>query len=287
MLASAAEFFFVAGWVAIKITGDHIPLFELLFARTAVSLCILIPLMKLRKDRFVAKAKGLMALRSVAGFSGMILVFYAVANMKIGDASTLSNTFPLFTAIIARIMLGETFDLKRFGFVIIGFAGVALMMKPGAGVFDLAAFAAIGCAVFSALAMVLVNKLHKTDSTMTIIFWFTAFSAVVSFPVMLTNFVVPSGYDWIVLIMLGVVTSLGQILQTKAYGLAPASLVAPFSYVSVILSYCVGITLFSELPQMWSIAGAMLTILGGIGVILIARHSDRGIKALSSGCGNR
>lgn len=265
-----SELIFVVAWCAIKVVGVRIPLFEVTFFRSAVPLLFLFPLTRWKHGSLRGKKTGILLLRGLFGCIAMFLSFYAMIHMQIGNASTLINTTPIFVAIFAPWLLGEPFKKSQFALVIVSFAGIALMLKPDTGIFTTASLYALLAAVSSAFAMVCVRRLASTDSILVVTLYFTAFSALASTPLALSNFVQPSPRELGLLISIGILATIAQLFLVKAYRYGHAATISPFSYSSVIGSYIAGIFIFSEVPNLYSIAGAGIIIACGVGIMLAA-----------------
>lgn len=275
LLMSASELIFVAAWVSIKILGRHLPLFEVTLFRAAASLVLLVPLVWWQQGSFRGRAWKTLFWRSFFGYIAMLLSFFAMIHMDIGNASTLINTMPIFVAIMAPIALRERFSRAQFALVALSFGGVALLLKADAGVFDAIAGIALLAALFAALAMLCLRKLRSSDSALIIAFYFTAFSTVASLPLGIAEYVPPTAFEWWLVALIGVSATLGQIFLSKAYKFGNAATIAPFAYVAVIGCYVAGLLVFDEIPDLWSIAGAAIIIACGIGIMLLAPAAQR------------
>lgn len=264
----AAQMLFVSAWTAVKYIGDRIPLFELAFFRAIVATIMLLPIIKFRIGTFMGNNLPALFLRALFGLMGMLLSFYAISHMEIGNAVSLFNTLPIFVALLAPALLGERFGRTQFIFIVIAFLGILTILKPNANILSGMSFYAFLAAIFASFAMICIRKLRTTDSPLIITFYFTTFVAIVSAPMMLINFVRPTPSEFGILIFIGVAATIAQIFLAKAYRLGRAATIAPFNYTSVIASYAVGMILFSEMPDTLSLIGAATIIIGGIAIML-------------------
>ena len=278
---SASELVFVAAWASIKILGRHLPLFEVTLFRAASSLALLVPLVWWQHGSFRGRAWKTLFWRAFFGYIAMLLSFYSMIHMDIGNASTLINTMPIFVAVLAPITLRERFSRAQFALVALSFGGVALLLKADAGVFDSVAAFALLAAFFAALAMLCLRKLKSSDSALIITFYFTAFSTVASLPLGIAEYVPPTPFEWWLVALIGVSATLGQIFLSKAYKLGNAATIAPFAYVAVIGCYAAGILVFGEIPDLWSIAGAAIIIACGIGIMLLAPSAQHAAEEVA------
>ncbi len=262
-----AQLLFVVGWVAIKFLGSRIPLFEIVFFRAIISVIILLPITWWRLGSVRGKDYFALFLRSLFGFLAMAMAFYSMIKMDIGNAATLFNTLPIFVAILAPAILGEAFSSAKLILVIVAFVGIGLILKPDPDILNGASLYALMAGLLGALAMLFVRKLVATDSTLIIILYFTAFTALAAAPFAAAKFIFPTSAEWVYLLVIGICTTLGQIFMTRSYRYGHASTIAPFSYASVIGAYIVGFAIFDEVPDMWSALGAATIIASGIGIM--------------------
>lgn len=272
----AAETVYVACWCAIKMLGSRLPLFEIVFFRAFFSVLILAPLTWVRVGSFRFHNLRSLLMRSFFGYVAMFCSFYAMIHLNMGNASTLINTMPVFVAIFAPFLAAEPFSRRQFLFILLAFAGIALILKPDAGIIERTALVGLFSGIASALAMIGLRKLHATDGTLIITFYFTAFSAACSLPLAVRDFVMPTPSEWAWLVLIGAVITFAQLFMTRAYKFGHASSIAPFAYSAVILSYVAGLVFFGEIPDGWSIVGTAIIVASGVGVMLtapIARHA--------------
>jgi drug/metabolite transporter (DMT)-like permease len=266
-LIVAASFFFVAMAACVK-EVSRIPVYETVFFRAFVSALILGTLMKARKTAFRAKNLPLMLVRSLSGFAAMSCNFYALGHLPFGDACTLVNTFPVFGTIFSFFLLGERPTKPLLGLIALSWAGIFLILRPEWTFWNRAGLVALLAAVFSGLVIVVIRQTHETDPSLRIAFYFTAFCAILSAPLLGYRFVTPDLHESALLLGSGILGTGGQVLMTKAYGLENVSRLAPLSYAGVVLSFVAGAIFWREVPAWGSIAGSGIVILS---CVLLAR----------------
>jgi drug/metabolite transporter (DMT)-like permease len=149
----------------------------------------------------------------------------------------------------------------------------------------LGAVVALGGALCAALAQVFVRKLTRTESTATIVFWFSATASVLALLTLPFGWTMPGPGTFALLVAAGLLGGLGQIFLTSSYRYADASLIAPFEYASMLLALGVGYFLFDEVPTAAMLAGAAIIVSAGIAIILRERklglERGRGRRAMS------
>lgn len=216
--------------------------------------------------------------RSFFGFLGIVLSFYAVRNAFLGDATILTRTGPIFTTLFSVLFLKEKLTKIQIPALIICFVGGFIAANPR---FD-SSFIPLGAAFLSAICngicYTLLNYFGGKVHSMTVIMHFSTFSMAASIPFMIGNFVVPTGMDLIMLLLIGLFGSAGQICLTYSYRLAPASQVAIYDQLSIVLSMVFGIIFLSQIPKGNSVIGGALVILSSVLVYFYNNYYIRNIK---------
>ncbi len=272
MLVISATVCVALGWGGVKLLGARLPVPEIVFFRALAGLIVLAPLTYLRTGSLNGNNKKLLIARGVFGFIGMLLAFYAMTKISLGDAAMLLNTFPLFIALLAPFFLKESSSPWIFLLIAVAFIGVAFILKPTPAIFNGVAFAGLASGVSVAFAMMIIRKLHETDNTWIIATWFTAVIMIGAAPLMLLDFVLPTTAELVIIVFTGTILTASQLLTTKAYKYAEASILAPFSYLAVMWSYGLDIAIWSHLPDVWSLVGSIIVIGSGIGIIELAKR---------------
>jgi drug/metabolite transporter (DMT)-like permease len=221
--------------------------------------------------------------RGIVGTSAMALGFWGLALLPLPEVTAIGYAAPLLTVIFAAMFLGEDVRLFRLSMVGLGLLGVVIVLIPrfaaGAQVdlrSSLGAVVTLSGAACTALAMIFVRRLVHEERTSAIVFWFSVTSTVLGLLTLPFGWVLPDARTAALLVSIGLLGGLGQILLTSAYRYADASLVAPFEYVSMILSLALGWFVFSEAPTVTMQLGAALVILAGILIIWRERRLGLG-----------
>ncbi len=217
------------------------------------------------------------AIRSAIGIAAMGLFFLAYATMPLADAIAIGFTGPLFLTILSVPLLGERVGPRRWGAVIVGFLGVLLIARPGAGAFGWTALLPLGGALGFALAMICVRRMSRTESNAAIVFYFSAACAAVSGLALPFVWVTPDLEGLLGLVAIGVVGGTAQLFMTQAFRLTPARVVAPFEYTKIIPAIGFGMVLFADMPDSWTLAGAGVVI--ACGLYILHRETVRRAEA--------
>lgn len=230
--------------------------------------------------------------RGLIGSAGMFFGFAGLAALPLADATAISFAAPLFSVVLAALLLGEVVRLYRWSAVLIGFCGVIVMLWPHLSAEALllsdsdtrarGAFFCLAGAICAAFAMIEVRKLTATETTASIVTHFSLITTTFGMISVLGGafdprwaWVSPGLWPAILLLLIGVLGGFGQIFLTEAYRRAPASLIAPFDYTAMIFSIAWGYFLFSKIPESAVLIGA--TIVSAAGIFVILRERKLGI----------
>jgi drug/metabolite transporter (DMT)-like permease len=203
--------------------------------------------------------------RAIAGLLSQVLMFVAVKKMPLVNAVLLSNSAPLFIPLVTWAWLKERIGGMVWMSLFVGFAGVILILKPGLALLsDPIALIAISAAVFSALALVAVNRLSNTEPPRRILFYYFLYSSAAAAPFALLNWRTPTYREWLFLGGIGLMMAVSQLLIILAYKHASAGRIAPFNYTVVIFSGLIGWVVWNNAPDLFSLAGVLLVTAGGV-----------------------
>lgn len=260
MLLASASFTTMAAM--LKAVGPDIPLVQLVFLRSILSIPILVFVVVLQGKPLMVKAKKVLVVRSFFGMSAMACYFYALTHMPLAECIFIGRSQPLLLALLAPLIVRESAPRAAWVAIATGIIGTAIIMKP-AMAWPLAAWVALAAACFAALAQLLVRRLNRTDHPLTIVFNFLLITALVTSFGSLPQFVAMNVRQWQLLAGVAFFASTGQLLMTFAYRYDKAAVVASASYSSIILSVCYGYFFWGELPQPMAWLGGLLIVIGG------------------------
>jgi drug/metabolite transporter (DMT)-like permease len=216
------------------------------------------------------------------GLVAMALNFLAMTLLPLAEATSIGFTVPIFSTVLAAIVLGEPTGKWRWGAVAAGFVGVLLIVQPGSGEVPLAgASVALVAALLTAAVTIVIRRLGATERASTTVFWFAA-SSLVPLGLLMLHF--GRSHDagtWGILAGMALAGGLAQLTLTGALRLAPVALVMPMDYTSLLWATLLGVWLFNELPTSWVWIGAPVIILSGL-VIVWREHRLARRAALSA-----
>jgi drug/metabolite transporter (DMT)-like permease len=215
--------------------------------------------------------------RALAGLLSQVLYFWAVKEMMLIDAVLLVNAAPLFIPIVALVWNRAPITPAVGISLVVGFVGVVLIIDPGPELFsNPAALIALSAALFSAIALVSVNKLSGGNRPDTILFYYFFIASVATLPFAVATWSAPTALEWGYLAGIGAFMALAQLLIILAYQHATASQIAPFNFSVVVFPGLIGWIVWHDTLDWVAMLGILLVGAGGILSILLspnARHS--------------
>ena len=247
--------------VVVKYLGHSFHPFELSLFRYVVGFLVLAPVFwRLGRAGLKTGRIGLHVARLILATLAQLGFFISVINLKLADATAIMFSKPLFTTVVAVFILAELVTARRWVATTVGFIGVIIMMRPGAGMVDPIVLIAVGAALTFAVANILIRLMSSTEPPTRILFYYhlggIALLAVPSVFVWQT----PIGWEWGLLALIGVLTTLGMICYVRAYSIGEANAIGPIEYIRLIYAGLLGYFLFSETVDIWTLAGGLIIV---------------------------
>jgi len=246
-------------FVAVRELGSVLPTFEILFLRSVFTIVLMAPwLWQERLGAFRARRPGLHLLRGASTFTAMSMLFYGVAHSPLADASALQSTYPLFTILLVALFVGERPGLRRILAAMGGFAGILVIVRPGFAEIGPATAALLGCSIFYALSNTIVRFLAGIDKPTQMVFSVNATILVFSAVPALWQWVTPplASVPWIALLAASGYAA--HMCLTRALNHGEASVVMPFDYLRLPLAAILGLLLYAEVPDAFTLAGGAI-----------------------------
>jgi drug/metabolite transporter (DMT)-like permease len=274
----AAVFTFTVSSTMVKGLGDGYPVSQIVFFRCLLAFLPLYFAMRQAGGWHVLRTQrpGAHLFRVVVGGIALFIGFYALTLMPLADYFAFTYAAPLFATLLSIPILGERVGIRRWTAVVVGFAGVLVMLRPGVQSLDFATLVAIAAAFTYALAIIAVRNLARTETSVSVVFYFSLTGLILASFVLPFEWRTPTAKEWALLIGIGLVSGFGQIIMTDAYRLAPPAVIAPFDYTSMIWALAFGYLLFGDFPDPIMLAGAAIVIASG--VYIIYRETVRGVE---------
>lgn len=273
--ALAAACCFSAMTVLVKFASAEAPSQVLVFLRALFGLLIVTPFALRRGTAFLKTTRvKLHALRAVVSIGAMSCFFFAVSQIGLAEAILLNASSPLFIGVLAIFMLGEHLDRRATYALAIGFCGVVLLLKPGTSLFQIGAMTGALSGLLVAFAKVFIRQMADTEPVLRTVFYFGVFSTLFCLIPLVWLWQTPSLFAVSCMLAAAAFATIGQTCLTYAFSHNRAALVAPFSYVTVVLGGCFGWLVWDEVPDMFALAGAALVIAGCISMVLRPKTRD-------------
>lgn len=213
------------------------------------------------------------ALRIIVAFGSTLGFFYVFPRMPLVDAYAISFAAPLFMVALSVPMLGEPVGWRRWTAVVVGFAGVLIMLDPWGMEIHAMSFIVLGATFCYALSTVMLRLLSRHDSDVVALFWLSLATSAASLVGAIPAWVWPTPIDWVWLIVMGLLGGIAQILNTRAWRLAPTAVLAPFDYTSIVLAVLFGYLWFKEEPS-WTVWFGLPLVIGS-GLYILHRERVR------------
>lgn len=256
-----AVFFFSLMNVFVKLL-PHIPAVEIVFFRALVSLIISISLLKIYRINFWGNNKKVLILRGASGMIGLIFYFKLIQSVPLASAVTILFLAPIFTNILGIFIVKEKVHPLQWIFFSISFAGILLVKGFDDRIQPIHLIIGITASIFSGLAYNFIRKLKTSDHPLVIIFYFPLITMPFAGAYSSMNWIKPAGMDWLILIIVGVLTQTAQYFMTRSYQSEELSKVANLRYLSIVFAWSYGFFIFNESYNLLAYAGIFLAVLG-------------------------
>jgi drug/metabolite transporter (DMT)-like permease len=259
--------------------GEIFPVGQVVFSRSffaIVPIAIFYAYRRQLRRAMVTKRPFGHMLRGLTGVTSMFFLFAALARLPIADVTAITFSTPLIIVTLAGLLLGERVRGYRWTAVILGFCGVLVILAPHLSIGELSAMsdmATLGAifallnAVFAAAAYIQIRRLTRSETTSSIVLYFSVIASLCGLATLPFGWVWPNLHQFSILFLMGFAGGIGQLFMTESYRYAQASLTAPFDYTSIIWAVILGYVAFGEVPgpSVWT--GGVIVIGAGLFVI--------------------
>ncbi len=254
-------FIFTSTSAMIRLLSTEIESVQTAFFRAAISLVLLLPMIAAgRVKPWHSKRIAGHFWRTAMGTASMVLGFYAVSMLPLADATAIAFSQPLFSVVVAALIVGEKVRWRRWSATVIGFAGVLIMVRPGEGSLQLGALVALANAGAVAVSILLVKRLSDSETPLMILTQFAIFSTILlALPAILV-WRWPDLWGWVLAFGIALSATIGQYFWVQAFKSGEMSAVAPFEYMRLPFAVFVGWLIWGEMPVVWTYVGASIVI---------------------------
>jgi drug/metabolite transporter (DMT)-like permease len=252
----------------------HFPTGQIVFYRSAFALIPIVAAAYLYGGPhfLTTKRPDAHAIRAIIGVVSMFAGFTALSMIPFADATAISFASPLFTVMLAALILHERIHAVRWGAVAVGFIGILIMIGPhisftGGNRAMLGAFLALFGTACVALAMTFIRQMSAHEHSITIAFYFSVACALAGLATWPFGWLPQTPMETAVLIGCGLLGGVGQLFLSFSYRYAEASLNAPFEYTAMIVAVTLGYFIFDEVPSWTVLVGALVVIAAGLVIV--------------------
>ncbi|MEJ1221703.1 DMT family transporter [Sediminicola sp. 1XM1-17] len=260
MILSAFGFTFMNVFVKYLV---HFNAYELVFFRSLGSLFFTMGFLWQQRISILGNQRKLLVLRGLAGVTSMTLFFMSLKYLPVGTSVSVRYIAPIFAALFAVVLLKERIKGWQWIFFLMSFIGVIVLKGFDGQVSFVGLSLALGAAVASGLVFIIINRIGQGDHPVVIVNYFMLIATLVGGVLAIPNWIMPEGWEWLLLLSLGIFGFFGQLYMTKAFQGAKTNIVAPFKYTEVLFTGVIGFFWFDEMYGLWSLLGISL-IVGGM-----------------------
>ncbi len=264
---------FVIFIVIVRLVGSNLHPVQAAFIRYALGIVVLAPLFA-RSGIGLLRTRhpGRHALRGCVHAVGVMLWFFAVSKLPIAEATALSFTAPIFVAIGAVVFLGERITRARIVSVVLGFAGVLIILRPGFADVGLGAVAMLLAAPMFAVSKLLVKFLVRNDSSSTVVAHLSIFATLTMLIPAIFVWQAPSPLEMLLLLGTAVFATASHLCMARGLALVEVSVAQPVEFLQLVWSTLLGLAFFGETPTLWIWAGAAVIVFSAT---YVARSESR------------
>lgn len=270
---------FASLWVFIRLGSEVLHPFAIVVWRNLFGLLWLTPMLLLTPGLLKrARLRGHIQ-RATSGLVATFATFYAVSTAPLATVLSINYTAPLFATIGAVLFLGERIRIYRSAALLTGFAGMLLVLRPGATEMTPGLWAAVVSALSTAFSLVAIKALTASDDPRAVAAWSFILTTPVSFLIALPFWSWPPAEAWPILVAMGAAAAAGQLALSQAFAAADASAVMPYDFVRFGLITLAGILLFGERYDLFTLAGGAIILGSTIFIALRERQVAAPAKA--------
>jgi drug/metabolite transporter (DMT)-like permease len=272
-LILASTVFLGASDVTAKYLSATLPSIEIAWIRFAVFALIMVPAMVPGSPLFALRSPrlGLQLMRGLALLSSSLFFISGLRFLPIAEASATGFVAPLFVTALSILFLSERVGLRRWLATAVGLIGVLIILRPGTSAFHPAAFFPLVSALAWACTLIMTRMMSGRERAATTMTWSSITGVCILSALIPLVWAAPSWHDIWFGVLIGVASTAGQWIVVLAFRYADASVLAPFSYTQLLWVSILGFLVFGELPDIWTVTGAVFIVASG----LYTAHRER------------
>lgn len=246
----------------VRLVSFDLHPFVIAFYRNLFGFLVLVPLlMQGGAKMFMTKRLGFHSIRACINSMSMLCWFMALSLIPLADATALNLTGPLFVTLGAMVAFGERVRIWRWTALILGAIGALMVIRPGFEAVNIGALLAIAATALAAISKLFAKSLTRTEDPATIAAYVQFLMTPITLVVALFYWQWPTFEQLLGLVAIGALGSLGHLFTAKAYAIADLSFAEPIVFTRMIWATIFGYVAFSEIPDIWTWAGAVTIVL--------------------------
>ncbi len=251
-----------------------IPPMELVFFRCLVSLAICLYLLQRAGVHWLGDNRLQLLLRGICGTTALFLFFITIKRMPFASAVTLAYTSPVFSAILGILFLNEKLKPLQWLFIATSMLGVVALkgFDPRISLVDF--FMGLGSALFSGLAYMFVRNLKGKEHPVVVVLHFQLVGTIAGAAVTIFDFRMPQGWDWLMLLGIGLLTQLGQVNLTKALQTEQLGIASSLNFLGVLYAALFGVLLFQEHVTTANVMAMIVIAAGVVGNVVVGKRAE-------------
>jgi len=254
-------FLIVSIYTIVRYLSPDFHPFQLVFFYDSIGLAMYLPFILRKHLNVKTERTRLYLLRAVLEFCGFSLSFYGLRLLPLPVHTALSFTSPLFGAIAAVILLREPNHSHRWIALLMGFAGVLVITRPGLTDFAGGGIVMVGAATCFSICMICIKKLTRTEPSARIAFYMLGFTSLISLPFAVSVWQWPELRHLPYLLLLGILVAMVQFSVSQAFSKTHVTVVTPFFYINLLWSSMYAYLVFNEVVSVWTLAGGAIILM--------------------------
>jgi len=216
-------------------------------------------------------------IRAFSSVACVVFYFFGLKYLMLSENVAIVHSAPILATLLAVPILGEKLGLQRMAAIMLGFIGVLIIVKPGSDLFKTESLFPLAAAFFMAVSYLATRFLMSTESSVAIIFYYSFALLITSLIFFPNHFIIPSLFNLIPLISLGIMGSLGHYFMAQAAKSAEVVVITPFEYTSFIFLGFMGYFFYNEVPGVSVLIGMLLIVLSGIYIVYREQQKNKNI----------
>jgi len=264
--------------ISVRELAFHIDTFEMLFFRSLIGLIIVWPFIIIQgRKKIISHHPVAHIIRNITHFAGQYAWYYAIAFIPLAEVFAIEFTTPMWTMLLAALLLAEKITTSRLLALVLGFIGVMVVLRPGIVVIQFASIVMLGGAFCFAITHIYTRKLAQAESPLSILFYMNLIQLPMGLIPTIQLWVSPDALMWFWLTVMGVMAMTAHYCLTRALAVADASLVVPLDFLRLPLIALVGYSFYQESLDWYVLLGATMIFSGNFISVRKEYHMHRTI----------